>query len=799
MIIDYISNDPYEPPIIYERTRGEDGVLHERYITHEDDDFVYPFCWVKQDAPPYVFNRLERIHARVIEDEESYALNGGKVWKVEVNHPNQLWEIKEMVGKWTCEADFNYLDQILLTNYQDKLPAFKPRKWYYDMEWQTYGDGLITVIAVSDSDAKHPMVFAWSAESIRDTVTKTEWIDRYDGYELRTYPNEDVMLEGFLAYLKERDPDMLIAHAGAWADLPKLHKRLGPLRDEMSPLGTFLPPKKNGEGYKTIAQPIKGRLVFDTAAQWTEGSGFEGVWQKSGKGKAQQRKLNWFATELELGHKLTDDIEGMTVFNGWDDYYDDFVDYCLVDTTLLRDIDEKLNCTAYHLAMQQVAGVQFGSTHNVSRYFRGLIGRHTELKAPTSWIEERPELQAAWVMPPVPGRHEDVALVDFASLYPNIIISANLCHTTLTDKPGPNTLTLKIPPKIDDKGNHLPNTGGTVHWRQDKEGILPSVVKELLKLRKHYKGLMKAATNADEKLGYNMLQMAVKVSVNAIYGMLGSKKVRGQWSSYEIAQSITYLGRESISMLIEKSEDMGYRALAGHTDSCYIQVPFEKAEEVANILTATAQNEMNLKYLDVELEAFFPYWFTANLKNRNFGIKSWPPEDAGEMKVTGYSIKASSAPQLTKVLLGEIFTLISNGKGEEEIFEEIRPKIKNAYNGGIPISDVSSYGSLSKELDDYHPSHTPNAAKAARYSNEYNNTAFGKRDSVKWLFIDDVPEGQPYSNVIAYSDESQLENYGVDWGTVVQKWVHKKLKSVYETLNWNLDGLTARRVPKKYW
>ncbi len=57
--------------------------------------------------------------------------------------------------------------------------------------------------------------------------------------------------------------------------------------------------------------------MFDTAAQAGEGSGFEGVWQKSGRGQAQQRKLNWFATELGLGHKLTDEIEGMTVHNGW--------------------------------------------------------------------------------------------------------------------------------------------------------------------------------------------------------------------------------------------------------------------------------------------------------------------------------------------------------------------------------------------------------------------------------------------------------------------------------------------------
>jgi DNA polymerase, archaea type len=798
MIIEYTSDDPYDPPTIYVRTRGADGVLKERYISHDDDDFVYPFCWLRQEAPSFVLRRLKNMHARVTE-EVSVSINGGKLWKVEVNHPNVLWEIKDAVGKWTCEADFNYLDQILLTNYPDKIPEFHPRKWYYDLEWQTTGDGEITVMAVADSHAEHNVVFAWSEVSIRDTITKTEWIDRYDGYELRTYPNEDAMLTGFLEHLRECDPDMLIAHAGGWADLPKLHTRLGALRHDMSPLGIFLPPKKDGSGYKSTAQPIKGRLVFDTAAMAEEGSGFEGVWQKSGRGKAQQRKLNWFATELGLGHKLTDDIEGMTVFNGWKEYYDDFVDYCLVDTTLLRDIDEKLHCTDFHLALQQVAGVQFGSTHNVSRYFRGLIGRKTNMKAPTSWVEERAPLQAAWVMNTVPGRHENVALVDFASLYPNIILSANLCHTTLTDKPGPNTLTLNIPPKMDDDGSYIPGTGGTFHWLQDKEGILPKVVKDMLALRKHYKGLMKATTDPDEQLGYDMLQMAVKVAVNAIYGMLGSKKIRGQWSSYEIAQSITYLGRESISMLVDKSEDMGYRGLAGHTDSCYIQVPFDEAEVVANELTRIAQEEMNLKYLDVELEAFFPYWFTAKVKNMNFGVKSFPPNEAGKMKVTGFSIKASSAPVMTKEILGKVFTLISTGKSEEDIFNEVRPLIRSAYNGELSVTEASSYGGIKKNIEDYHPSHTPNAIKAAKYSNEYIGTQYRKSDSAQWVFVDEVPEGQPYCNVVAFEHEEQLQGYGVDWTTTVDRWIHRKLKSVYEALEWDLDGLTARRVPRKLW
>jgi len=101
-----------------------------------------------------------------------------------------------------------------------------------------------------------------------------------------------------------------------------------------------------------------------------------------------------------------------------------------VDTTLLRDIDEMLHAVEFHVAMMKLCGVGFRSTYKVTRYFRGLIGRRTDLKAPSSKAQNREELQAAYIPDPIPGRHEGVALVDYASLYPNIILSLNLSWET---------------------------------------------------------------------------------------------------------------------------------------------------------------------------------------------------------------------------------------------------------------------------------------------------------------------------------------------------------------------------------
>ena len=91
-----------------------------------DDDYVEPFFWVPEGAPRWVMNRLKAHRATVHPNIKATGLDGKTLVKVTVQHPNQLWEIKDKCNKWTYEADLNYLDQILLTNYPDKIPEFKP-------------------------------------------------------------------------------------------------------------------------------------------------------------------------------------------------------------------------------------------------------------------------------------------------------------------------------------------------------------------------------------------------------------------------------------------------------------------------------------------------------------------------------------------------------------------------------------------------------------------------------------------------------------------------------------------------
>ncbi len=791
MIVDWFHPDfdKSEPPVIYERTRGEDGYLLERLIYEGDEGYIRPFCWVPIGLS---VGQQSRIAAdfpgtEFHYEEKAQAIDGTNLMKMTTVAPDNLWQIKERIK--TYEADLSYEDQYLITRYPDGIPQFNPRIWYYDLEWDTHED-FTTVMAVVDTFSDHPEVFAWRPEQ----KTESKWVDRYDGYLLHLYSSEADMHEGFLAYLDDCNPDILVAHAGNWADLPHMMRRLeNPNR--LSPLNYVTPLRDRGKGfYDDTAQPIRGRLVYDSAARGMTGSGFEAIWQKSGRGQMSSRKLNWVAGALDLGEKLTNRIEGMTVFNGWEEYFDEFVDYCLVDTTLLRDIDEKLHAIEFHLAMQQLCGVTFPSTCRVTRYFRGLIGRRTSYKAPSSRAVSREELEAAFIPLPKPGRHEGVGLFDYASLYPSVIVSDNLSWET----------------KRRHSGAGIKTIGNGTHWDQEERGLLPSIVLEMLAMRKEYKRLMKEATDEDEKLGYDMLQTATKVAVNALYGMVSMRKIGGMWADLDIGKTITYRGRESIRFLMSESESMGYKALYGHTDSAFIQVPLDEAESLAERLTQAAREKLDMSELDVELEAYFDYWISTKTKNRYFGIKTWPKSEKGKMKVTGFELKAANAAPISKEVQDIAFNLIGKGADESEVNDAIYPIVQRVRAGDVDVADLAPYGRIKKAFTDYDKV-VPMAVRAAKYYNDNMSPVnpFRQGDGAQWVYISGTPEDMPNevefpkrksmkAEVVAFREAEEMDEFALNYDVIIEKMIHKKLESVYSTLGWELTNALAASKPAEW-
>jgi DNA polymerase elongation subunit (family B) len=797
MIIDYFyPADSWEgvgQPSLYIKYRGADGVPIEHIINPSDEDSTYipPHCWIPQNTHPRKLSRLTSRYAGTnvrdtITAKGIMSSRPGEripLQRLDLGNPMDIHEIKREI--MTFEGDITYEEQVMKHLYPvaDDIPDFHPRIWYFDMEWQPEGtvcEGQITMIAIDDTHSEKKIVFAWKQEQEH---TYVDFVEREGGYMRYIYGSEKDMLDGFLLHLEKSNPDIFIAHALLWADLPKLVERLDVYRkgDKLSPVNQVI--RKGKNGYKENAQPVLGRLCYDTAQEWSTGAGLEALWQKSGRGQFRNRKLATIAEDLELDKEFGDEGAKMDadVFTWWIENFDEFVDYCMRDTTLLRRASERINVIPYHLAMQKHCGVPFKSTCNVSRYLRGLISRATDLKALTTMNSRRDEYQAATVPDTVAGRHEGVACIDFKSMYPTIFVDANLCLTTKRNTGGENIRTV----------------GNGTHWDTQTIGVIPSILKGMLELRAKYKRLLKEAKTDEEKLQYDMMQTAVKVATNAAYGYVSQKAVSGGWIDPDIGATITYYGRQCIRTLLDKSDDAGYTALAGHTDSGYIQIPFDKIEGHLDYLNSHIQERYDLPNMEIELEAYFDYWLTAGVKNQNFGIMVWPPEKQGTLKVTGFSYKASSVSPVTKEIQGKIFQMVGTGADEDEVTSFVRPIALSVLKGERSHEELAPYGKWGQAQYKKTP---PMAARAAMYYNKHINDRepFRVGDSIQWLYVKATPDDKPDTQVVGFRNMDEIDGFYIDYDMCVEKFIRKKIMRIYEALEWDVKKASGAAIPKSH-
>ena len=615
MIIDTFRPDPEGPDHIYKRWRDAEGNLVEETVT----DFR-PYFWISADTSPrYVQRILDQFPGSEIDwDDTAEGLRDNeKLVKVYTFRQSDIREMARRFKK-TWEADLSLPDKYLIDEVKE-MPKWKPRVWHFDLEWDPKTKET-TVMAVIDSYNNRYVSFCWKHDNPNGLYDMDHYIENreveyeVDGtpvtltYERHLYGSEKDMHEAFLHYLDECNPDVFIAHAIMWADLPHLVDRLKQFR-RLSPLGRVLRPRN--DSYDYVDQPILGRLCFDTAAPVRSGSGFERVWKDSGKPQLKNLKLDTIAKACKLGGKFD-----MDVFTGWTERFDAYVDYCMQDTLLLKKIDEENHVFNFFLSLQQLCGVSFRSCHNVTRFARGLIQRRTHWKAPSKSTQEKQEFEGAFIPPPKPGRYEGVACVDYKGLYPSIILSHNLSWETQVPKDMAG----------EDGIRQLPD--GTC-WRQGVDALLPTMVTEMFELRDEYKKKMREASTENERNGWNTLQLAVKRVMASFYGMTASS--HWGWSDFDIASAITACGRRAIRFLMEESDKQGYSSLYGHTDSAFVQVPFDEATALAKHLTETVQREHESSHLVVEFEAYMPYWIVGG-KNLYYGICSYPPEDEGKVK-----------------------------------------------------------------------------------------------------------------------------------------------------------------------
>ena len=176
-------------------------------------------------------------------------------------------------------------------------------------------------------------------------------------------------------------------------------------------------------------------------------------------------------------------------------------------------------------------------------------------------IEERrrlPPYKGALVIEPIEGIHENIAVVDFRSLYPTIIITHNISPETF------NCMHEECK-----KENSVPELN--YHFCKKIMGFIPKYLKFLIDERKKIKEKMKKIDkNSKEYENLNHLQNALKIIANATYGYYGY--VGAKWYKRECGASTTAFGRYYIKKVIEMAKNEGFKIIYGDTDSLFLTI-----------------------------------------------------------------------------------------------------------------------------------------------------------------------------------------------------------------------------------
>ena len=332
-----------------------------------------------------------------------------------------------------------------------------------------------------------------------------------------------------------------------------------------------------------------------------------------------------------------------------------------------------------------------------------LIPRRDEIKElkgkkVTEAIIKGKKYAGAIVIEPPTGVFFDVTVLDFASLYPSIIKRWNLSYETVDP---PRNYCIHRAKVVDESGREIHEVC------TDRAGVTSQIIGLLRDFRvKMYKKKAKdKSLNADERSWYDVVQKAMKVYINASYGVFGSETFPLYAPS--VAESVTALGRKVITSTIEMAKELGLQVLYGDTDSLFIWNP---DKEKLNKLKKWVEEKFGL-----ELEVDKIYKFVAFALKKNY-IGVYPDRT---MDIKGMMGKKRNTPEFIKQAFVEAVKMLSEIETPEDVTkfadmlkEMLHTVYKRLRDRDYNLDELAFKVMLSKPISEYKRT-TPPHVKAA--------------------------------------------------------------------------------------
>ncbi|WP_252959830.1 DNA polymerase II [Pseudomonas simiae] len=512
------------------------------------------------------------------------------------------------------------------------------------------------------------------------------------------------LLERLNQWLALHDPDAIIGWNVVQFDLRVLHEHAQRLNVPLM-LGRGEEPmawREHGSRNHYFAAAA-GRLIIDgiealRSATWSfESFSLENVAQTLlGEGK-----------DISTPYQRMDEINRM--------FAEDkpaLARYNLKDCELVTRIFEKTELLKFLLERASVTGLPVdrngGSVAAFTHLYMPLMHRQGFV-APNLGDKPPQASPGGFVMDSRPGLYESVLVLDYKSLYPSIIRSFLIDPVGLIEG-------LKHP----DDSESVEGFRGARFSRT--RHCLPSIVARVSEGRE----VAKREHNAP-------LSQALKIIMNAFYGVLGSSGCR--FFDTRLASSITMRGHQIMRQTRELVEAQGYEVIYGDTDSTFVWLGSAHGQEDAGRIGRALVQHVNdwwrehlqtafglQSALELQYETHFTRFLMPTIRGAEEGSKKRyaglvvHSDGREEMVYKGLETVRSDWSPLARRFQQELYQRIFHRQPHQDY---IRDYVRLTLSG--EFDELLIYRKrLRRQLDDYERNVPPHV-RAARLADEYND------------------------------------------------------------------------------
>ncbi|MGQ9679821.1 MAG: DNA-directed DNA polymerase [Candidatus Bathyarchaeia archaeon] len=281
------------------------------------------------------------------------------------------------------------------------------------------------------------------------------------------------------------------------------------------------------------------------------------------------------------------------------------------------------------------------------------------------------------VLTPKPGIHNNIAVLDFKSMYPNIMIAKNISPDTLLQPGDPE------PPEGVWKA---PQVG--YRFRRDRMGFYNEVLAGLIKRRSEVSMRMKGLN--EDSFEYKMLnsqQQAIKLITNATYGYAGWLGAR--WYSKGVAEATAAWGRETIKDTIKLADEMGLEVIYGDTDSIFV------VYDQARIVELLGEVKKKLG-LEIKPDTIYKSILFTEAKKRYCGLLL-----DGRLDIVGLEVIRGDWAEVSKKVQEDVLGIVLREGDVQKAVKAVKKRISELREQKIPYKDLIIWKTLTKPIEKY--------------------------------------------------------------------------------------------------